>query len=97
MDAGDGEEALRILAGGTCRPAVAIVDLAMPVMDGHELVPLLAERYPGLSVIVSSGYPEEEARRGFASQPPLSFIQKPYTAASLIARVDEALAAAGMA
>src|SRR5207245_1513373 len=46
--AGDGEEALAKVAGD--RPDVVITDLAMPKMDGIELLKRLRGQYPDLPV-----------------------------------------------
>jgi CheY-like chemotaxis protein len=91
LEAGDGKHALQILAESPSLPSVVLVDLAMPVMGGDELVPILAAQYPALKVIVSSGYPEEEASRKFSSASVAGFLQKPYTAATLTHKVDEIL------
>jgi CheY-like chemotaxis protein len=62
LEAKDGRHALDVLAGsGT--PTLALVDLAMPVMGGDELVPILNRNYPGLKIVLSSGYPEDEVRK----------------------------------
>ena len=54
-----------VLANSPSLPSLALLDLAMPVMGGDELVPILRAKYPGLKIIISSGYPEEEARKIF--------------------------------
>jgi CheY-like chemotaxis protein len=52
--ASNGQEALELLAAMAILPAVIIVDLHMPVMDGWELLTLLArdERLAAIPVIV---------------------------------------------
>jgi CheY-like chemotaxis protein len=50
IEAQSGEEALRILDGGSV-PDIIITDHAMPDMTGAELVALMAERYPNIPVI----------------------------------------------
>ncbi len=67
LEAKDGRDALQVLADAASLPALVLLDLAMPVMGGDELVPILEQRYPGLKIVVSSGYPEEDARKGFAA------------------------------
>jgi PAS domain S-box-containing protein len=92
LEAQDGREALEVLAATTPPPSLALVDLSMPVMGGDELVPILNQRYPDLKIVVTSGYPEKDARKGFSAQV-AGFLQKPYTAISLSDKVDEALGA----
>lgn len=89
LEAADGKHALRILAGSPVLPSVVVLDLAMPVMGGDELLPVLAKEYPSLKIVISSGYPEEETRRGFGGASIAGFLQKPYTAATLTNKIDE--------
>jgi PAS domain S-box-containing protein len=92
LEAEHGKHALEVLANSSVLPSLALLDLAMPVMGGDELVPILREKYPAVRIIVSSGYPEEHACRSFASGAVAGFLQKPYTLAALAAKVGEALA-----
>lgn len=93
LEAKDGRDALEVLARAPM-PALALVDLAMPVMGGDELVPILNRNYPDLKIVVSSGYPEEEARKDFPSGAVTGFLQKPYTVATLAEKVGEVLKSA---
>ena len=55
-------------------------DVIMPGMNGVELAGLIRERYPGLPVVLTSGYSNvlaENAHRGF------ELIQKPYSVEAL--------------
>ena len=91
LEAQDGKDALQVLANCSTLPTLALVDLAMPVMGGDELVPILEKQYPGLKVVVSSGYPEETARQGFSPGSIAGFLQKPYTVGVLAAKIGEVL------
>jgi two-component system cell cycle sensor histidine kinase/response regulator CckA len=68
-------------------PGMLVSDIALPGMDGLELARRLRHRWPGLPVVLTSGYVglrEELAAEGF------QLLAKPYTPAELLA----ALAAA---
>jgi two-component system, cell cycle sensor histidine kinase and response regulator CckA len=91
IEASDGRHALELLAGAASLPALALVDLAMPVMGGDELVPILRRNYPSLQIVVTSGYPWEEAERGFPPGTVADFLQKPYTVLKLAEKVGEIL------
>ena len=67
----------------------------MPVMGGAELLPILNHDYPGLRVIVTSGYSEEDARRDLPSNAIADFLQKPYTPTALTEKIDGALNSGG--
>lgn len=92
LEAADGKDALRVLEESATLPSVVLLDLAMPVMGGDELVPILEKKYPALKVIVSSGFPEDYTRRGCTSPIIVGFLQKPYTAAVLEEKIGEVLA-----
>ena len=73
-----GEDAVVHLADHNCD--IVITDLMMPGMNGVELASIIRERYPGLPVVLTSGYSNvlaENAHRGF------ELIQKPYSVESL--------------
>ena len=91
LEAKDGRDALQVLADSPVLPALILVDLTMPIMGADELVPILDTKYPDLKIIVSSGYPEEEARKAFTSRSVVGFLQKPYTITVLAEMVDVAL------
>lgn len=91
LEAKDGKEALQVLAGSPSLPSLILLDLAMPVMGGDELVPILEEKYPALKIIMTSGFPEEDARKGFQAGSVAGFLQKPYTVVTLAEKVGGVL------
>jgi signal transduction histidine kinase/ActR/RegA family two-component response regulator len=95
LEAKNGRDALEVLAGAAPRPSLALLDLTMPVMGGEELVPILNQDYPNLRIILTSGYPEEETRRGFPPGAVAGFLQKPYTVATLTEKVEETFNSGG--
>jgi hypothetical protein len=44
-----------------------------------------------MKIVISSGFDEAEARKQFAEDPGLEFIQKPYTATALARKIRIAL------
>jgi len=91
LEAGDGRDALKMLADAASLPSVILLDLAMPVMGGDELVPILETQYPSVKIIITSGYPEETARQGFRSSCIAGFLQKPFSVETLVLKVGETL------
>src|SRR2546422_11538512 len=53
-EAADGAEAVKIAT--ELRPDVIVLDLAMPVMDGLQAIPLLAERTPETKILILTGF-----------------------------------------
>ncbi|MBR0730180.1 PAS domain S-box protein [Bradyrhizobium japonicum] len=72
--------ALGILGENEFAVDLVFSDVIMPGMNGVELAGVIRERYPGLPVVLTSGYSNvlaENAHRGF------ELIQKPYSVESL--------------
>jgi two-component system, OmpR family, response regulator CpxR len=86
VDAANGREALERLENG-CTPAVILLDLLMPIMDGWELVERLEQTGRTTPVIVVSGVDEK------TDPPPrgiVSFIKKPMGVDELTAAIRKA-------
>ncbi len=84
-EACDGEEAIRALEAGC--PDAILLDLAMPVMDGFEALPLLQERCPTARIVVFSAGDPSSARARLAAIGDVAFLRKD----AGIAQVVEAL------
>ena len=81
-------EALAILAEDELAFDLVFSDVIMPGMNGVELATVIRERYPGLPVVLTSGYSSvlaENAHRGF------ELIQKPYSVEALSRSLRKAI------
>ncbi|MCP4871349.1 MAG: response regulator [Proteobacteria bacterium] len=67
---------------------VVVMDMMMPVVDGVEAASVLREQWPGLPVIISSGYTGREGIEPLQHTGPTMLLGKPY-------QVDELVAALG--
>jgi PAS domain S-box-containing protein len=95
VEAGDVEEALLVLQQERHIDLV-ITDVVMPGISGGELGLLLAERYPTLPVLYTSGFADNDVvRRGLldAGRP---FLQKPFAPRELARKVREVLESPGV-
>jgi signal transduction histidine kinase len=63
--------------------AVLVTDLMLPGVAGPDLARGLAERWPGLRVILMSGYTEDEAIRREVGDGGVRFLQKPFDIGTL--------------
>jgi DNA-binding NarL/FixJ family response regulator len=52
--ASDGEQALAVAEA--LRPDIILLDLAMPVMDGMQALPLLRQMMPSARIVIFSGF-----------------------------------------
>ncbi len=57
-EAADGNEAIRL--AGSVKPDVAIIDIAMPVVDGIEATKQIKARYPSVAVLILSAYDDDQ-------------------------------------
>jgi signal transduction histidine kinase/CheY-like chemotaxis protein len=96
VTAGDGLEALDRLQEPGAKVDLVIMDLTMPRMDGHEAYARIRALRPGLPVILSSGYNEQESVRRLPDAGLAGFLQKPYTLKALAGAVGAALAGTGI-
>jgi len=57
-EACDGEEAVKL--AGSSRPDVAIIDIAMPKVDGIEATKQIKTLYPNIAVLILTAYDDEQ-------------------------------------
>jgi signal transduction histidine kinase/CheY-like chemotaxis protein len=75
------------------RPDLLVTDVLLPGMDGIELHRRLCERWPGLRVLLMSGFPGGNARIEEAIARGDHFLQKPFGPNDLLDKVRAAAAA----
>jgi len=71
--------------------ALVLLDLTMPEMSGREVVAALQAIDPGVKIIITSGYSEEEVTMRIGAVQVSAFIQKPYRMRSLLDQVHAVL------
>jgi len=91
IEACDGEEAVQIYRLHQDEISLVLLDVTMPRLDGVGCFRLLREMNPDVRVVLSSGYNEKEATRGFAEDDLAGFVQKPYRVETLISHLRQVL------
>jgi two-component system, cell cycle sensor histidine kinase and response regulator CckA len=90
LEASDGVEALEMVKLHVATLSVVVSDIVMPQMNGVELLQAVALSYPGLPVILMSGYATAAlADLGIAA--PCGILNKPFSAEGLMAEVERCL------
>ena len=90
LEAVDGEAALKVISQNSTRIDLILTDVVMKGMNGPELVLRLMDSHPEMKVVYMSGYTGElVAHQGLQSGIPL--LEKPFTRATLLKIIDEAL------
>ncbi|KQX35753.1 MFS transporter [Devosia sp. Root436] len=67
-------------------------DIKMPIMDGIGLALHVAAKYPGIIIVLMTGFADQRERAHGLEALIYDVITKPFTLADLIAKVDDALA-----
>ena len=76
------------------KPDLVISDIVMPGESGIELPRNIPARWPGLPVILISGYSAEGPAEFAARTPNTIFVQKPFAADQFLALVEQTLSSA---
>ena len=87
IEAPDGRSALRILDGEPVD--LAVIDLAMPGMDGRELAKHARQRRKDLPILFMTAYVEGDLIDALKDQP---LLMKPFRATALAKQIDDILA-----
>ena len=89
----DGGEALEVIRRENGRFDLLLSDIRMPVMDGIALALAAARDFPGLRILLMTGYAEQRERAHGLEAIVRDVVQKPFTLAEIRRAVAEALAA----
>jgi CheY-like chemotaxis protein len=90
LTASDGREAVEVFRQNADGIGLVILDLTMPNMDGMTAFRELVRIRPGVKVILSSGYNEQDSIQRMSGTGLAGFIQKPYTMTGLREALEKA-------
>ncbi len=88
LEAGDGIEALHQLDSDAARVDVVLTDVAMPRMDGRQLLQRIRERWPALPVVMMSGFADPTLEFQTSGD---TVLLKPFAAAALTSALRNAM------
>jgi two-component system, cell cycle sensor histidine kinase and response regulator CckA len=91
LEAGSGQEAVRLLRRGAHRIDAVLTDVAMPGIGGRELGETIARCWSQIRVLYMSGFAANRMVNTGALDPTVPFIQKPFTSEQLGRKVRELL------
>ncbi|HET6796456.1 MAG TPA: PAS domain S-box protein [Gemmatimonadales bacterium] len=89
LEASDGREALELLDARGTAVSLVVADVVMRGMGGRELSTKLAERWPQVPVLFTSGYTGLDVVRRGLMEEGCEFIQKPLAPEALIRKVRQ--------
>ena len=85
----NGQDAVDLFREVHDRVTAVILDMTMPVMGGEDALRHIRGINDAVPVILSSGFNEVEAIRRFTGKGLAGFVQKPYTASALAAKLKQ--------
>lgn len=91
IEAGNGQEALAAAESHAGVIEIVLTDMILPVMSGRQLSKLLIARYPGIKVIYMTGYTDNAILRQGLNHDSPALLQKPFSMAELIQKVQAVL------
>lgn len=83
------EDALKVIMKES--PELLLIDVKMPAHDGMYLMKKVNEKWPGIPIIVMSGYPTNGTVEAAAELGAAIFIAKPFTPDELLETVKSVL------
>jgi PAS domain S-box-containing protein len=94
LEADGGSAALELCRKVNGAVDLVLTDMVMPHMSGDQLAAELRRLYPHLNFLFMSGYSEHAVVNQALLSPDVSFVSKPFTAAVLLSKVNQALGGA---
>lgn len=91
LTAADGQEGVEVFAEHADEIRAVLLDVTMPRMDGREAFHKLQALRPGIPVILSSGFNEQDATHHLEGSGLVGFVQKPYVMDELLQVLRRAL------
>jgi two-component system cell cycle sensor histidine kinase/response regulator CckA len=89
LEAADGQEALKLLETESRPVNLVVADVVMPDMGGQQMATRMAEQWPGLPVLFTSGYTGLDVVSRGLLEPGREFLQKPLAPETLARKVRE--------
>ena len=88
-----GAQALEILEGFRDRVHLLLTDVVLPRMGGRQLAERVVVRRPDIRVLYMSGYSDDVVLQHRLTEHGVVLLQKPFTADTLVRKLQQALAA----
>ena len=88
LAAGSGEEALKVLASQAETIDLVMTDMIMGGMNGRELAERAARDYPGVRVLLTSGWSDDRKMHEGVRDNDLAFLRKPFTRTALLRKLE---------
>jgi two-component system chemotaxis response regulator CheY len=93
IEAVDGEQAIKVLNSDDNPLMVDAIlcDIRMPKVNGSEAVAYFRSQYPGVPIVVMTGYPDVELAVSFMKQGVMDYLVKPVSKDELLTVIRKAV------
>jgi len=93
VEADNGERAIAVLNGGDNPLMVDAIlcDIHMPKINGHEAIAYFRRQYPGVPVVVLTGYPEVDRAVSLMKAGVMDYLVKPISKEDLVMVIARAV------
>ncbi len=85
----DGESAVQMFKENASEIALALLDVVLPKLGGHEVMKEILKIRPELPILFTSGYSADGIHTNFILEDDLVLLQKPYSSDSLLQKIRE--------
>jgi two-component system cell cycle sensor histidine kinase/response regulator CckA len=92
LEASTGAEGLEIAERNSAEIDLLLSDMLLPELSGYDLAQRVLELRPQMKILFMTGYVEGEIVQRCISELRASFLDKPFQPATLLSRVQEAIA-----
>jgi len=96
LEAGDGNEAIRIAATHRGTIHLVVTDVVMPGLGGRQLAEQILHWHPAAKVLYLSGYTDDAVVRHGVLHEEVHFLPKPFSPYALASKVREVLDGSGL-
>lgn len=87
----DGDLGLESIRKASGEYDLVLSDIRMPAMDGIEMAKRAASEFPGLKILLMTGYAEQRERAADLQDIVIDVVSKPFTLNEIRTRVQQAL------
>lgn len=87
----DGDLGLESIRSADGSYDLILSDIRMPTMDGIEMAKRAASEFPGLKILLMTGYAEQRERAADLASIVIDVVPKPFSLAEIRTRVEKAL------
>ncbi len=93
LEAGDGEEAIKVLRSDMMNVAVILCDIRMPKVNGIECIDYLRREAPSIPIVVVTAYPDTDLAVDLMKKGVKDYLVKPVEKEKLVQTVKKLVAA----